>query len=80
MVFNKKVGSVLIGSLTVLGLSSCSTVDSLLEADRIDYKSETSSQAQGRRLEIPPDLTQLQRDNRYTIPESGTVTASGYNQ
>ena len=80
MVFNKKVGSVLIGSLTVLGLSTCSTVDSLLEADRIDYKSETSSQAQGRRLEIPPDLTQLQRDNRYTIPESGTVTASGYNQ
>lgn len=80
MVFNKKVGSVLIGSLTVLGLSSCSTVDSLLEADRIDYKSETSSQAQGRRLEIPPDLTQLQRDNRYTIPESGTVTASVYNQ
>ena len=79
MVFNKKVGSVLIGSLTVIGLSSCSTVDSLLEADRIDYKSETS-QTPGKRLEIPPDLTQLQRDNRYTIPETGTVTASGYNQ
>lgn len=79
MVFNKKVGSVLIGSLTVIGLSSCSTVDSLLEADRIDYKSETS-QTPGQRLEIPPDLTQLQRDNRYTIPETGTVTASGYNQ
>lgn len=79
MVFNKKVGSVLIGSLAVIGLSSCSTVNSLLEADRIDYKSETS-QTPGQRLEIPPDLTQLQRDNRYTIPETGTVTASDYNQ
>lgn len=80
MVLNKKVGLVLIGSMTVLGLSGCSSFSELLEADRIDYKSETAAQAQGRRLEIPPDLTQLRRDNRYTIPDNGIVTASGYNQ
>ncbi len=80
MVLDKKVRSVLLGSLVVLGLSSCSIFYSFLEADRIDYKSETASQKAGRRLEIPPDLVQLQRDNRYTIPETGIVTASSYNQ
>ena len=69
MVLNNKIGPVLIGSLAVLALSSCSSIDSMLEADRIDYKSE-ASKTQGQRLEIPPDLTQLQRDNRYTIPET----------
>ncbi len=82
MRLNKKAGFVLIGSLTVMTLSSCSSFDSLLEADRIDYKSEADSQSPARRLEIPPDLTQLQRDNRYAIPQvsAGVVTASDYNQ
>ncbi|MFX6804097.1 hypothetical protein ABTH20_21825, partial [Acinetobacter baumannii] len=46
--------------------------------DRIDYKS--AEKARGPRLEVPPDLTQLQRDNRYAIPEAnkGVATASGY--
>lgn len=51
-----------------------------MEPGRIDYKS--ASKASVSSLEVPPDLTQLQRDNRYAIPESnnGTATASGYNQ
>jgi uncharacterized lipoprotein len=50
----------------------------MLEGDRIDYKS--AEKARGPRLEVPPDLTQLQRDNRYAIPEAnkGVATASGY--
>jgi outer membrane protein assembly factor BamC len=50
----------------------------MLEGDRIDYKS--AEKARGPRLEVPPDLTQLQRDNRYSIPEAnkGVATASGY--
>ncbi|CAN5389162.1 outer membrane protein assembly factor BamC [soil metagenome] len=50
----------------------------MIEPDRIDYKS--AGKVQTRTLEIPPDLTQLQRDNRYAIPEAdkGTATASGY--
>ncbi|MEA5098015.1 MAG: outer membrane protein assembly factor BamC [Burkholderiaceae bacterium] len=49
-----------------------------MEADRIDYKSAAKSSTP--RLEVPPDLTQLQRDNRYVIPSTGTMTASAYNQ
>ena len=52
-----------------LALSACS---SLLEGDKIDYKSATK----GSTLEVPPDLTQLSRDSRYAIPGSGTVSAA----
>ncbi|RJG07990.1 outer membrane protein assembly factor BamC [Noviherbaspirillum cavernae] len=48
----------------------------MLEPDRVDYKSAGKAPT----LEVPPDLTQLQRENRYAIPEAnrGTATASGY--
>lgn len=66
-------------ALALAGLAGCSSVSNMLEGDRIDYKS--AEKAKGPRLEVPPDLTQLQRDNRYAIPESskGVATASGYN-
>ncbi|MGE4243436.1 outer membrane protein assembly factor BamC [Ramlibacter sp.] len=51
-------------------LSACS---SLLEGDKIDYKSA----GKGISLEVPPDLTQLSRDTRYQMP-GGTVSASNY--
>lgn len=62
-------------------LSGCSSWDDMWEADRIDYKSENAKNPT-QRLEIPPDLTQLQRDNRYAVPEaaSGTITASDYQE
>ncbi|MBB5391940.1 MULTISPECIES: outer membrane protein assembly factor BamC [unclassified Herbaspirillum] len=65
-------------ALALAALAGCSSVGSILEGDRIDYKS--AEKARGPRLEIPPDLTQLQRDNRYAIPEAnkGVATASGY--
>ena len=70
--------------LCVAGLflfSGCTTWDNMWEGDRIDYKSENAKRP-AQRLEIPPDLTQLQRDSRFAIPESatGTVTASDYRQ
>ncbi len=52
-----------------LALGACST----FEADKIDYKSAGKAPT----LEVPPDLTQLSRDNRYVIPGSA-VTASGF--
>ena len=66
-------------ALALAGLAGCSSIGNMLEGDRIDYKS--AEKARGPRLEVPPDLTQLQRDNRYAIPESGkgVATASGYN-
>ena len=50
-------------------LSACS----VLEGDRIDYKSA----GRGVSLEVPPDLTQLSRDSRYVVP-GGAVSASNY--
>lgn len=62
-------------------VSGCTSWDNLWEGDRIDYKTETAKNPT-QRLEIPPDLTQLQRDNRYAIPDaaSGTITASDYQE
>ncbi len=53
----------------MLSLSACS----VLEGDKIDYKSAAKAPS----LEIPPDLTQLSRESRYTVP-GAAVTASGY--
>jgi len=58
-------------ALTVVG--GCSTVDSFLSGDKIDYKSQSSKTSA---LDVPPDLTQLARDTRYQ-PQSGVVSASG---
>jgi outer membrane protein assembly factor BamC len=50
-------------------LSACT----ILEGEKIDYKSA----GKGPSLEVPPDLTQLSRDSRYTVP-GGPVTASSF--
>ena len=46
---------------------------SALQEDKIDYQSAKKGTA----LDVPPDLTQLNRDVRYQVPGS-VVTASGY--
>jgi outer membrane protein assembly factor BamC len=60
----------------MIALAGCSSIDSLLEGDKLNYKSAGKAPT----LEVPPDLSQLQRDNRYTLPENnrGVATASGY--
>ncbi|WP_025917238.1 outer membrane protein assembly factor BamC [Herminiimonas sp. CN] len=70
----------LVFGLVLIGLTGCSSIGSMLDSDKIDYKSAGKASAPS--LEIPPDLTQLQRDNRYAIPDvnnRGTATASGFN-
>ena len=44
-----------------------------MQEDKIDYRSAQ----RGNALEVPPDLTQLTRDSRYTLPGEA-ATASGY--
>ena len=63
----------------VISLSACSTVSNILEPNHIDYKS--ASKATTAALDVPPDLTQIRRDNRFGIPEAnqGSATASSYN-
>jgi outer membrane protein assembly factor BamC len=65
-------------SMVVAGLFGCSSVSDMLQPDRLDYKS--ASKATTTNLEIPPDLTQLQQDNRYAIPDlnRGVATASDF--
>ncbi|MBB3211252.1 outer membrane protein assembly factor BamC [Herbaspirillum sp. Sphag1AN] len=67
-------------ALALITLAGCSSVNNMLEGDRIDYKS--ADKVQTPRLEVPPDLTQLQRDNRYALPDAakGVATASSFNQ
>ncbi len=59
--------------LALVGLTMALGACSVLETDKIDYKSAAKAPT----LEVPPDLTQLSRDTRYVVP--GTpVTASNY--
>jgi outer membrane protein assembly factor BamC len=58
-------------SVYALGLGGCA----IMQEDKIDY----SSAKRANTLEIPPDLTQLSRDQRFSAPNS-VVTASGYQQ
>jgi outer membrane protein assembly factor BamC len=63
-------------ALTALALSlaACTTV---FESDKVDYRAAKKAAP----LDIPPDLTQLQKDNRYAVPDSrGVATASGFQQ
>jgi outer membrane protein assembly factor BamC len=57
-----------------LALAGCSTVENFLAGDKVDYRSQAVKTAP---LEVPPDLTQLQRDGRYA-PAAGSVSASTY--
>jgi outer membrane protein assembly factor BamC len=57
--------------LSWLGLTLILSACSVLESDKIDYKSAVKTTA----LEVPPDLTQLARETRYLVP-GAAVTAS----
>jgi outer membrane protein assembly factor BamC len=60
-----------LAALLATTLAGCS----VFESDRIDYKSAKRANT----LEVPPDLTQLQRESRYVVPGAGaSVTASGF--
>jgi outer membrane protein assembly factor BamC len=53
---------------TALALAGCSA----LESDKVDYRSAAKAPT----LVVPPDLTQLSKDTRYTMVD-GAVSASG---
>ena len=52
--------------LSLLGIAVALSACSVLENDKIDYKSAKK----GVTLDVPPDLTQLSRDTRYNVPGS----------
>jgi outer membrane protein assembly factor BamC len=56
-------------------LSGCSWTGSFFSSDKVAY--ETAQQSKSP-LEVPPDLSQLPRDDRFVVPDRPqTITASG---
>ncbi len=55
---------------TTLLLAGCSSVG--LTTDKIDYGRAVSPKT----LDVPPELSQLPRDDRFAVPERGSATAS----
>ena len=65
-----------LGTLAV-SLAGCGMINSVIESDKVDYKTAKKAST----LDVPPDLTQMQRDGRYAVPDGrGVATASGYQQ
>jgi outer membrane protein assembly factor BamC len=62
-----------ISRLALLGLTLTLGACSVLETDKVDYKSAGKAPT----LEVPPDLTQLARETRYAVP-GAAVTASSF--
>jgi len=61
-------------SLLAIALAGCSV---LPESRKIEYKSASKAPT----LEVPPDLSQIARDDRYLVPDAagkGTATFSAY--
>ena len=61
-------------SILALALAGCSM---LPESKRIEYKSATKVAT----LEVPPDLSQVARDDRFAVPDvsgKGSATFSAY--
>ncbi|CAN5441033.1 outer membrane protein assembly factor BamC [soil metagenome] len=67
------------GVLAIVAVTVLSTACSgLFEGPNVQYKTEQSKQQP---LEVPPDLAQLPRDDRYIVPgtNKGSVSASSVN-
>jgi outer membrane protein assembly factor BamC len=61
-------------AMTAVAIAALLSGCSVLEEDKINYKSAAKSTAS---LDIPPDLSQLRKDSRYAL-ESTSATASGF--
>lgn len=64
-------------AVAIAALGGCSSLNSSLEGKSVDYGSARASN----QLDVPPDLTQLQRDPHYMMPADGhqqAVSAVAY--
>ena len=63
-------------ALAVLLLAGCSSLDGMFSTDKVDYRGQ-AKQTGG--LDVPPDLTQLAKDNRSQV-QGGVISASALQQ
>ena len=74
----KLLGIALAVSVSGCGMFTTSS-ESITGTGPVGYKSDRDASQRG--LDVPPDLTQLQRENRYSLPASqGSASASEYMQ
>ncbi len=71
------VAAALAASSIAALLTGCSWTGSFFSSDKVQYETAQTRQP----LEVPPDLSQLPRDERFVVPDRPqTVTASGQGQ
>ena len=74
-IVSSKTTPVSLACLVLTGsLAGCSTIENMLGSEKVDYRS-AAKQTGG--LDVPPDLTQL---NRETRPQGGVVSAAALQQ
>ena len=73
LIFNAMFSAPFKRTSTVLALATLLSGCSMLQEDKINYKSAAKAPT----LEIPPDLTQLRKESRYAL-ESTSTTASDF--
>ncbi|WP_426105477.1 outer membrane protein assembly factor BamC [Massilia sp. TSP1-1-2] len=72
--FTPAMATVITSALLVT-LTGCGMISSVMEQDHLDYRGAKKAA----KLDVPPDLTQLEKDNRYAVPEGrGSASASTY--
>jgi len=65
----------LVLSALMVSLAGCGMIGSVIDQDKVDYRGAKKAST----LDVPPDLTQLAKDNRYAVPDGrGIATASTY--
>ena len=70
-------GRTLALSALMVSLAGCGMINSVIEPDRVEYRQAKKAAP----LDVPPDLTKLERDGRYAVPDGkGVASASTYRQ
>lgn len=72
---NSASGLALAAILAATLLGGCSTINDVMQGEKVDYKTAGGTKAPS--LDVPPDLTQLSRDTRYVVPGTA-VSANSY--
>lgn len=65
-------------AMLAIAVAGCSSVSDIIpDSKKVDYKSASKAPT----LEVPPDLSQIARDDRYAVPDAagkGSATFSAY--
>ncbi|HQU80825.1 MAG TPA: outer membrane protein assembly factor BamC [Azonexus sp.] len=74
---NHRLSSLALALLAIAAAGCSSVSDIIPDSKKVEYKSATKAPT----LEVPPDLSQIARDDRYAVPDAagkGSATFSAY--